>query len=306
MGKRATSAINQTLTNYAQGIAQDLRSALAEFLAPTVRVAASIGQFKKFDGKNAFQIYTTARAVGGTATRIKFEATDPTYNCLPQALEVAIDDSERDSAGADQLGLEQQKVSTLISSATIAHEDQVLTLLNSGLTAVAGKGVWSGADIDPVKELDEQIQAIALATGMMPNAMAFGLGAWQVFRNHPKVIARQPGAALVGITAQQAAAMTINPGMEIRVGVLSKDQAKFGNTKNATSIVGANVYLLIRSPNPTTYDPSFAKTFMAGTGGITAVREYRDESARSDVYAIDRARDIQVVSTECARRLAIS
>lgn len=306
MGKRAISAVNNTLTNYAQGVAQDLRSALAEFLAPTVRVAASIGQFKKFSGKNAFQISPTARAVGGTATRVKFEATDPTYNCLPQALEVAIDDSERDAAGDDQLGLEQQKVSTLVSSATISHEDQVLTLINGSLSATAGVGVWSDIDKDPVAELDAMIEAIAIKTGMMPNRIAFGLGAWNKFRNHPKVIARQPGAAIIGVSAQQAVNMTLNPALEIRVGVLSKDLAKFGNDKNASNIVGANVYIFTASPNPTTYDPSFAKTFMAGTGGIAAVREYRDEAARSDIYAIDWARDIQVVSTDCAKRISIS
>jgi hypothetical protein len=306
MGARSVSAINQTLTNFAQGLAQDIRSALAEFLAPVVRVPAAIGQYKLFSNKNAFQVYSTARAVGGTANRIAFSATDPTYNCLPQALEIAIDDAERDASGADQLGIEQAKVQTVVTSAVLAHEDQVLTAIKAGLSAVSAKGNWSSPSVDPVKELNEQIEAIATDTGQMPNAIAFGLGAWNLFINHPKVMERQPGAALIGLNESQAARMLLNPGVDIRVGVLSKDSTKIGQTKSATNVVGAEVFLFLRSPAPTVYDPSFAKTFMAGSGGITAVRQYRDESARSDILAIDWARDIQVVAASCGRRLSIT
>jgi hypothetical protein len=307
MSLRSTSTLNPTLTNYAQGVAQDRRSAIADFLAPIVPVSASIGQYKRFDSKNAFAVYDTARAIGGPATRIKFAADDPTFNCKPQALEIGIDDAERDAAGAgDPLGIEQAKLDTLISNAVIAREVKVVTAVKAGLAAVAGKGVWSSAANDPVAELDEQILAIATATGIMPNAIAFGVGAWSIFRNHPKVVSRQPGAELIGLTTDQAVRMTLNPGIEIRVGILSKDAAKWGNTKNAANIVGLEVFIFQRSAVPNQYDPSFAKTFTIGAGLVAGVREYRDESARSDIYAMDWSEDIQMVSTECARRLTIA
>jgi len=307
MSLRTTSTLNPTLTNYAQGVAQDRRSAMADFLAPIVPVSASIGQYKRFNSKNAFAIYNTARAIGGPATRIKFEADDPTFNCKPQALEIAIDDEERNAAGTgDPLGLEQAKIDTLVSNSVISHEDKVVTVVKAGIVAVIGKGVWSNAANDPVEELDEQIQAIALATGIMPNAIAFGLGAWSVFRNHPKVIARQPGAALIGLTTAQGSQMLLNPGIEIRVGVLSKDAAKWGNAKNAVNIVGLEAFIFLRSANPSQYDPSFAKTFTVGAGLVAGVREYRSEQDRSDVYAMDWSEDIEVVSTESGRRLTIS
>ena len=303
---RAAASINPTLTAYAQGLAQDLRSAVAEFMAPTVRVPASIGQYKDYDDKNAFQLYATGRALGGPATRIKFEASDQTFNCKPQALEVTIDDAERAAAGdSDPLGLEQSKVATLVSSTTIAHEDAVMTAVKAGATAVAGKGVWSSANNDPVAEIDEQIEALATVMGMMPNRIAFGIGAWRVFRNHPNVIKRFPGAALVGVSMDQALGLFLNPGMAAMVGVLSKDSTKWGQTKDAANIFGAEVFIFFASASPTVYDASFAKTFMGGSGGITAVREYRDESARSDVYAIDWSRDIKITGSACVKRLTI-
>src|SRR5690606_22819605 len=155
-----------------------------EFIAPTVATGVSIGQFKKYDSKNAFQVYDTARALGGGATRIKMESTDPTYNCKPQALEITVDDAEREAAGdtaGAQAALDESKVSALVSSGTISHETKVFAAINAAVSAAGGVGTWSSADTDPAAELDGQIKAIAEATGMMPNRIVFGLGAWQVF-----------------------------------------------------------------------------------------------------------------------------
>jgi hypothetical protein len=304
---RRQASANPTLTNYAVGLAQDMQSALAEFLAPTVEVPSTVGQYKRFDDKNAFQVYETSRPIGGRATRIEFESTDPTYNCQPQALEVPVDDAERDAADADDpIRLDESKIKTLISSTTLSHEVKVVEKTIGAVPAVAGKGVWSDPDVDPVAELDEQIEAISNEAGMLPNRIAIGIGAWRAFRNHPKVIARQPGAALIGLTPAQASAMLLNPAIDIRVGVLSKDTTKFGKAKNAVNIVGAKLLIFIASPNPTQYDPSFAKTFMGRRGGVTSVRTYREEGARSDIHAVDWSEDIQVTGTACGKRVDVS
>jgi hypothetical protein len=305
MSLRRQASYNPTLTNYAQGHAQDLASALAEFVAPTVQVASAVGQFKQFDAKAGFQAYDTARGVGGRARRIDFGASDPTYNCQPQALEIAIDDAERDAAGEQMPALEEGKVRTLLAAATISHEDKVAGVMKT-LAAVGSRGNWSDTSVDPIAELDEQIEAIATATGMLPNAIVFGLGAWRVFRNHPKVVAKQPGASLVGLTESQAGALFINPTAEVRVGVLAKDTAKFGAAASKTNLVGAEVFVFLRSANPTVYDPGWMKTFSAGEGSVTAVRTYRDERARSDILAIDWSEEIKITSSIAARRLTIS
>lgn len=301
------STVNQTLTNYAHGLFQDMQSQLANFIAPIVPVTGSVGQFKKFDDKNAFQVYDTSRAIGGERKRIEFADSDPTYDCRPQGLEIAIDDHEMKMVGdGDPLNVKQSKVRTLVSTGVLSHEAKVFAALEAALSAAGGVGVWSDAANDPVKELDAQIEAIATDTGRMPNRIVFGLGAWNKFRNHAKVIARQPGASLVGVTTDQAAMMTLNPGIQIRVGVLSKDTVKFGGGKSATNIVGGNVYIFYNEDNPTQYDPGFMKTFMPRGDAIEAVREYRSERNASDMFALDWAEDIQLISTAVARRITLS
>lgn len=303
----SASTVNQTLTNYAVGLAQDKASALANFLAPPVPVAVATGQYKAFDEKNAFQLHDARRPVGGQAKRIHFDADDPSFNCQPHALELPIDDHERDLAGeGDPLGLEKAKTATLVSSAVISHEAEVLAKINGSITAASEVGNWSSEDVDPIAELDEMIRSIADDIGMMPNRIAFGLGPWQTLRNHPKVIARQPGASVIGVTASQTSQMLLNPGIDIRVGVLSRDTTKFGKAKSATNMVGANVYVFYASPSPSTYDPSFAKTFQTRRGGVDVVHQYRDDASRSDVIAVDWSADVRVTGKACARRIAIT
>jgi len=297
--------MNPTLTNFAQGLAQDRTGSIGDFLAPQVPVGASIGHYKQFNAKNQFVIYETARAIGGHANRIKFEATDPTYNAQPQALELPIDDAERDAAGEDQLSLEQAKTDTLLTTGLIARENKILTVAKASLTAVSGKGVWSNAGNDPVAELDALIEAIAIATGIMPNRIAFGIGAWRVFRNHPKVAARQPGAVVQGLKMEQAMSMLLNPSIQGKVGTLSKDTYKFGKDKDAVNIVGAEVFIYYASDTPSTFDPSFMKVFTSGVGGVYAVRMYREEPF-SDVMLLDWSEDVKVTSTASGRRLTIS
>ncbi len=307
MGLRAEASVNPTLTNYASGVLNDLQSATADFLAPQVQVPATIGQYKAYDNKNAFQTHDTSRGVGGPARRIFMDVSEPTYNCLPQALEITIDDSERDAAGTlNPLDLEQAKVKTLVQSSVLSHEKHVITTVNAAVSATGGVGVWSNDANDPVDEIDAQIEAIAKDTGQLPNAILMGMTAWRRFRQNAKVVAKQPGAALIGLNQGQASAMLINPSTEIRLSTMAYDTTKQGKTRSNSFVNGDDVYIFVRSATPTIYDPSALKTFAGGRGGVTAVREYRDESSRSDVYAVDWSRDVKVTSSISIKRITTS
>ena len=306
MGLRSQASENPTLTNYAAGVVNDLSSAVADFIAPKVQVPATIGQYKAYDNKNAFQTYDTSRGVGGQARRIFMDVSEPTYNCLPQALEITIDDSERDAAGpSDPLVLEQAKVKTLVQSSVLSHEKKVWDMLGT-ISATATHTDWGGSGT-PIKDIDDQIVNIAKETGQMANAIVFGMNAWNRFRNNAKVIERQPGAALIGLGVDQAAGFFVNPAVEIRVSSLAYDTAKRGATRSQAFFAsGDDVWIFLRSPNPTIYDPSAFKTFVGGRGGVSSVRNYRDESARSDIYAVDWAVDVKQTSSISAVRLTCS
>jgi hypothetical protein len=302
----ATSQVNTRLTNYAQGISQDLRRKLADFIAPRVATGGSYGQYKKFSDKNAFQVYDTARATSGEARTIEFGDSDPYFNCMPQALKIGIDDAERKRAGDNDRLLEEAKVKTLVSASTLSHEYKVFAKVFASLTAVAGKGVWSNQAVDPVAQLNEQIKAISDDTGIMPNRIVFGLSAWAVFIDHTLVKARQPGAELIAMTTDKMKPMLLNPSMEIEVGVLSRDTKKFGADKSAQNIVGGEVLIFFGQDSPSLYDPSAFKTFETVGGGVDSVRSWRDDNRSSDMYQVDWSEDIQDVAPTLARRITLS
>src|ERR1044071_2739927 len=126
MPRQTTATLNYQLTTFAQGHMNDTRRTmeLAERLAPTVQVPGSSGQYKQFNDANSFQLYNTARALGGDPLRIEFAADDAFYNCKPQALEVTVDGEERRQAGeensiAQQL-LDEGKVKALLNGVSLS------------------------------------------------------------------------------------------------------------------------------------------------------------------------------------------
>lgn len=302
MGIRRVASGNPTLTNFAAGLSPDLASAQANFIAPIVRVPSTIGQFKRFDDANSFVVYDTSRAVGGRARRIEFSATDPLYNAEPQALEIPLDDAETDAEGNFALDLLQGKTRALVSAATLSHEDKVIAKAKTQ-AAAANLGAWADPAVDPVAEVDACIRQIATDTGRMPNRMAIGIKAWERFRNHAKVKAKQPGAALIGLTTIQAAMLFLNPSIKINVGVLSKASVKPGVAMTKAQILGDELFIFYAEDNPSQYDPSWMKTFQGGRGGVDGVRTYRDEPCRSDILAVDWSEDLQIVSALCCNRI---
>jgi hypothetical protein len=137
-------------------------------------------------------------------------------------------------------------------------------------------------------------------------SVVMGIGTWRRFRSHPKTKARCTGVQVAGISLQQAQGLFMLP-VNLVVGALSYETAKVGQSSKPKAQVRADdVFLLYAVPSPTPMDPSAFKCFTTGNGNVEAVRTYRDESARSDVHAVDWSEDLEVTSSQAVRRLAIS
>jgi len=296
------------LTGYARVIAQRETTPVADILAPHVEVAATIGQYKRFDTKSSFLKYKTLRGVGGQSTRITFEGDDPTYNCRAHGLEHAIDDQERDTYGqGDPLGIERIAVENLVIAARLSRESRVMTALNNAVTATGGKGVWGDNNNDPIKEIDGEIEAVATSIGNVPNHIVFGLTAWRRLVHNANVLGRMPGADLQEVNqARIARLITLNPAINIHIGTMVQDNNGPGMAEDKVQLVGDECYIFYSNSNPTTMDASFAKTFVGGRGGISQVRKWRDENAHSDIVSVDWSEDVQVTASIAGKRITTS
>ena len=101
----------------------------------------------------------------------------------------------------------------------------------------------------------------------------------------------------------QFGSLLLNPSIDILVGILAKDTAKRGAAKANVNIIGQQLVIFHAHASPTLYDPSFMKTFRLLRGGVDVVRLYREDSARSDILAVDWSEDIRVTSSVCARNV---
>lgn len=314
MGSSTTATLNYQLTAYAQGHMNDLADvrALAERLAPSTPVPGTTGQFKKFNDKNSFMPEDTARALGGDPNIIAFSASDDTFSCKPQALEVRVDKKELDDAGqnAGALGpqlLREGKVGALLNKASLSHTIQVVTAVLAAVSPQAGRGNWSDTDVDPLDQLDEQLLALSLDCGSTQNIkLTLDVGAWAKLRSHPKVKARTTGVQVGGISTQQLAGLLLFP-VDIMVASLVKDTTGLGVASSKARVLASEVLLHYSVPNATLYDPSPFKTFTVGMGSpFGGVRSYEALNGLWEGHLIDWSRDIKQTSTLALRRLTIT
>jgi len=316
MGDISSATLNYQLTNYAQGLMNDLAAsrALAERLAPSTPVPGTSGQFKKFNDKNSFMPEDTARATGGDPKVIGFSASDDTYSCKPQALEVRVDKSELDAAGSNSGAVGQQllregKVGAMLNKASLSHTVQVITAVLAGVTAQTGpnRGQWSNPDIDPIDQLDEQLDGLTLDCGSSSNlALTLDVGSWRALRNHPRVKARCTGVQVGGITSEQLKGLLMLP-VDVFIAAIVKDTTGLGVTASKVRALSSVALIHYMVPNPTIYDPSPFKTFTVGMGSpFGGVRSYNALNGLWEGHVIDWSRDIHQTSTLSMRRLNIN
>lgn len=297
------------LTTYAYGIQQDEIAArnLINALAPVVPTGGTTGRYNTFEDTQAFKAYTNAqRAIGGQSNAITFLSDTDDYNVKPYGLRISIDEFERKQAGDQMSLLEQAKTRTLTLNCILSHLASVVSVIKGAVSAVNGKGNWGGANVDPIVELDEQIQAMWNATGILPNRLLLDFGAWMKLRNNPKVIARLAGSDLAALNTDKLASLLAVP-VQISVvttAILSGGLANPSATK--AGALGAGVSLLLHnSDTPTQYDPSFCKTFAESANLFTEVYQYRQEP-HLDWFENNWAADVKVVAPALCRRIDVT
>lgn len=299
------------LTEYAFQIYPDYKAIIAEadFLAPRVVTGTKKGEFRKFDTKQAFLEYETQRAIGGARRRIKFAGSTGSFACKPEALEIGLDDAEVENDGS-RPKQERAKVRTLLSNYANSRFKRAWAVAttsgNFTASSVSNVGKWSDANVDPVEKLDLAISEFADRSGMLPNRMLLSLGNWVTLRNHPKVIARQPGAASIGISLQQLTGMLAAP-VEARLSKTYIGTTGFGSSTDVkASKIAGYAMLFAAADMPTTEDASAFKTFLTSDTSFDGVMTYRDNTCASDIFYIEAQEDVRSVSALLATLITIS
>ena len=313
-----SATLNYQLTAYAQGLWNDLADVvkLAERLAPTTPVPGAAGQFKKFDDKNSFMPEKTARPLGGDPVLINFNASDDSYSCQPQALEVRVDKIEEQAAGSEGGGvandlLDQGKIKALLNKTALSHVLDVTSAVIANTSAVAAIGNWSNPDIDPIDQLDQVLLSLTQNCGSTQNIkITMDITSWNALRNHPKVKARSlfgAASSIGAISTDMLNAAIIIP-CDIMVANIVYDTTRLGQTSSKTRALQGTCLVHYSVPGATLYDPSAFKSFTVGSAGsfLGNVFTYQAPNQLWRGHLVEWSRDIKQTSSLSMQRLAIS
>lgn len=314
---RSSAVFNVPLTTYAQGIMQDKLALyrLANLLCPIVQVGAAVGTFKIFDDRNAFLPQDTARALTGPRRRIAQDATDGTYACKPHGIEVGVDDFEADLAGgqnpvAAQL-LEQGKLRSLLSQKATSYVKRVTDFVFANLTPVADRGQWTNPAVDPIDQIDEQLEQLSVLAGSTENInVVMSVTTWAKVRRNEAVKKRCNGVQVEAITREQFVSGLLFP-CTLEISAASYVATKRGQTATSPGIAKTTLmqnYVIVANslPGATTEDPSPFKCFSTSSVLVDAIKTYREEQNNSDIHAMDWSEDIKACGTALARMLSIT
>lgn len=272
--------VSQLLT-YAQGIVGDWaqKNNIANFLAPEVQVVTEKFFYKNYGSGNAFKAIDTRRSMGGGASRIDYTVTDSIGVLVENSLECTIDDIERRQNPESESTLEMIKTRDLTLTILNNYLKKIFVFMKANVSVTGTFGVWSGAStIDPVAEIDAIVKATTDATGVVPNRIYFDLTSWLHFRNNKQTLDRIRFTRL-GTTTQDLATSLFAVPMDIRVG----GGALYTDTGGSAN----NVFVFYGQDSPGVQDPSFLKVFVRNANRFTAMRQYREDKIRSDVYYLD-------------------
>lgn len=308
MSKIAAISSKPEVREYAQGAASDALTKLkvANFLAPRVPVASTVGRYKSYTEKNRFRIPSTLRSVGGRATELGFTASDKTYNLEAHALDFPVDViQEMDEADIVDLLKEGADMTAEVSA--LAHEKQVIDLALAELGAGEDQ-TWS-ASADPVALLNAEILDIIKAAkygSLMGVRVLFGATAMLYFRDHPKVTAKfsSKSGTKPALDSRMVSSLLITePEVETTYSVY--DDAAEGLDEDVKFALDANIIIFACKPNPTRRDPSFMKTF-ARRGQFMVPGSYVREDGRVEVAKFDWQVEPQVTNAPAGKRINVS
>lgn len=189
--------IDPILTTVAQGYKNS--TFIGDALFPFVPVAQRGGKIISFN-KEAFQLYSTARAPGADTARVQIGYSSGSF-ALEQHRLMGVVPFEllEDARAVPGIDLARSSIQTTQDIIALRLEKAMADLATtagnygaSNKTTLSGTSQWSdfGSVSDPVKDIETGKEAIRAAVGRRPNVVAMGASVLSKLIQHPKIIDR--------------------------------------------------------------------------------------------------------------------
>lgn len=270
--------------------------ALLNFIAPVIHVGKRF-EFKKANGNEAFlSEEDDVRAVGSVFKQVEFTGASVMSKTHNKGLTVRVDHD--DVAGDDW---EERYVQLLLRRLYCNELRRALSALET--VAFRTDCIWGGAgenaQLNPDGDIRRALSSAADSSGIRPNRVLFGEGAWDMRSN---IYDLQNTSA-----AQRAATLSMEDLArklfvdEIRV-INSRYQSSGGNK---SKVLGNDVYMFYTRNDLIKDEPANIKRFVMPLDGSN-FRVYREAHSKFTDITVEHYSNIIITSNTGIQRLSIA
>lgn len=291
MSLKQFRVVDPILSQYARGYRQ--RELVASALFPIAFVDQYGGKVLTF-GKEHFRLYNTARAPGASTARIQLGYAGEDYSIIPHDLEAVVPrERAADAAAVPGIDLAQRSVRVTLSAMWLSHEHAAASLATNAANyastnkiTLTGTDRWTDPTSDPITDIENAKDAIAVSTGMDPNTMVLSRSSASALRRHPKVVGKLPSNVTQIVSVAQLAEI-----LEIRNLRVASAIYATGADDTLTQVWGDDAVLAYVAEGDGDAsgvgqeEPSYGQTYAIRNHPIVE-EPYYDNNTKSWVYGV--------------------
>jgi len=294
----AGSFLSEPLTAFAVGWKDptDLL-AILDFLAPSVPVGRRF-EFKKAVNSEAFLSETDdVRSIGAEFKRVDFTGETVNEKTLNKGLTIRVDhDSEE---GADW----RERYTQLLLQRLYRNEvRRAIALLAAAATDLSKTWTYNDSSNkypNPDKDVRDSLVLGTDASGIRPNRIAWGEGAWDLRADAFDSQNNPAGYRSAGLLPEEVA-------RKLLVDAVRIISARYQSSASAkTKILGSYVYMFYALDGAAKDEPSNIKRFVTPTDAGN-FRVYLEEKAKFTDISVEHYSNIVITSTLGIRRITAS
>ncbi|MDR1414148.1 MAG: hypothetical protein LBI56_04435 [Puniceicoccales bacterium] len=287
------STYSEPLTAFTVGWKDsDHREELLNFIAPAIPVAKRF-EFKLGNNEQYFLSETDdIRSIGSSFKRIEFEGTSITSRTYNKGLTVRVDHD--DVAGEDW---KERYVQLLLQRLLLNELRRAITALENSAGFLTSPYVWDSS-ANPDSSIRSELEEAANITGIRPNRVIIGEGAWDL-RNDSYDAQNNAGAArAAGLTPEELARKLFVDGIRIV-------SARYQNAAAKTNVLSNKIYAFYTRNDLMKDEPANIKRFVTPIDG-EPFRVYEENSNKFTDLTVEHYSNVVLTSRDGIRKLLVS
>ncbi len=282
---------------------------IADLVAPPVPVRKQSDRYYIYDTeREGLRQTPDFRAPGAEANEVNFSLSSDSYYCEDHALTSAVPDEERENADPIlQPDIDRTEFLTdrILLNREIALENTLRTTSGLGEEDVDAAEVWNNVDFDPLPTIQSARLAVFAACQRRANTVVIPYTAFEVLRNHPKVVDRIKYST-TGVLNEALLAQVL--GVErVLVPRSFKNTAVKGQTTAVEEVWGKNCYVLHVPARAAARQVALAYSFVwngaAGSVNGTVVEKWREPSRKAEMVRVQKYYDHKIIAAGAGFRL---